>query len=83
MTSSAVLVLGIHDASSTADEVKEFLGRYDVRFAVGKDADPFFTFVNYGINAIPQVVLLDKKGVVRYYQPESRLLELVKTLRRE
>jgi len=78
-----VLVLGIHDASSTADEVKEFLGRYDVRFAVGKDADPFFTFVNYGINAIPQVVLLDKKGVVRYYQPESRLLELVKTLRRE
>lgn len=78
-----VLVLGIHDASSTADEIKAFLGRYDVRFAVGKDADPFFTFVKYGINAIPQVVLLDKKGVVRYYQPESRLLELVKTLRRE
>ncbi len=78
-----VLVLGIHDASSEADEIQEYLGRLDVRFPVGRDADPFVTFTGYGIVAIPHTVLLDKKGEPRFYQTEGRLLELIKALRRE
>jgi len=77
-----VAIIGVHDASSDADEIKEYLLQYGIEFPVGKDDDPFVSFVNYGVNFIPQTVLIDKQGVVQYYQPEGRLLELVKALRR-
>lgn len=77
-----VAVILIHDASSETDEIEEYLVQYGIEFPVGKDDDPFVSFVNYGINFIPQTVLIDKQGKVQYYQPEGRLLELVKALRR-
>ena len=77
-----VVVIALHDASSDLEEIEEYMLQYGIEFPVGKDADPFVSFVNYGINFIPQTVLIDKQGVVQYYQPEMRLLELVKALRR-
>ena len=77
-----VAVIAVHDASSDTDEIEESLLQYGIKFPVGKDDDPFVSFVNYGINFIPQTVLIDKQGMVQYYQPEGRLLELVKALRR-
>lgn len=77
-----VIVIGVHDASSEADEIEDYLADYNISFAVGKDDDPFVSFDNYGINFIPQTVLIDKQGIVRYAQVEGRFLELVKALRR-
>ena len=77
-----VLVLGVHDASSEPDEIADYLVRYGITYPVGRDDDPFVTFVNYGVNAIPQTVLIDKQGVLQYAQTEGRLLELIKALRR-
>ncbi len=77
-----VAVIAVHDASSEADEIQEYLVQYGIEFPVGKDDDPFVSFVNYSVNFIPQTVLIDKQGKVQYYQPEGRLLELVKALRR-
>lgn len=78
-----VLFLAVHDAGSERDEVEEYVRRFGIPFAVGRDADPFVTFVNYGVNFIPQTVLIDKQGVLRYFQVEGRLLELIKLLRRK
>lgn len=79
---SDVAVIGIHDASSEPDEIAEYLARLEITYPVGRDADPFVTFVNYGVNAIPQTVLIDKQGVLQYAETEGRLLELIKALRR-
>ena len=62
--------------------------RTQMKWALGKEYQIFLAedrvrAIDAFMEHRPQVVLLDKKGVVRYYQPESRLLELVKTLRRE
>ncbi len=77
-----VVVVAVHDASSEPDEVEEYVHGYDISFPVGIDDDPFVSFDNYGVNFIPQTVLIDKQGIVRYAQVEGRLLELVKALRR-
>ncbi len=76
-----VAIVAVHDAGSDANEVAEYVRRYGLRFPVGRDADPFVTFVNYGVNFIPQTVLIDKRGQLQYDQVEGRLLELVKSLR--
>jgi hypothetical protein len=78
-----VAFIGIHDAISAKDEIKQYIEGYEVSFPVMRDTDEQTTFGEYGIVFIPQIVLLDKKGTVRYYQTEGRLLELIKGLRRE
>ncbi len=77
-----VVVLAIHDAGSEADEVAEYVHRLELEFPVGRDDDPFVSFVNYGVNFIPQTVLIDKQGILQYAHVEGRLFELVKALRR-
>ncbi len=77
-----VIIVGIHDASSEPDEIEEYVHGYDIAYPVGQDDDPFVSFDNYGINFIPQTVLIDKQGVLQYSQVEGRLLELIKALRR-
>lgn len=78
-----VVIVGIHDAGNEAGEVEEYVHRLGITFPVGRDADPFVSFVNYGVNFIPQTVLIDKRGNVRFTEVDGRLLELIKTLRRE
>ncbi len=76
-----VVFLNIHDSSSDPEDIEDYMYQFGIPFGCGRDAEPFVTFVEYGINFIPQTVLIDKEGVVRYYQTEGRLLELIKALR--
>ena len=78
-----VAVIAVHDSGSSADEVRKYLDTFNVTFSVGCDAEPGKTFEAYRVRYIPQVVVLDKKGAVRYFQTRGRLLELIKSLRRE
>ncbi|MBM3288764.1 MAG: redoxin domain-containing protein [Candidatus Hydrogenedentes bacterium] len=77
-----VKFVGIHDSGSEPKEVTEYIDAYNVAYPVGIDNETA-TFDLYDIFAIPQIVLIDKKGVFRYYDVEGRLLELIKSLRRE
>jgi len=78
-----VAFLSVHDAISSAEEIKEYIKYFNVPYPVLRDSNEQTTFGAYGIVFIPQLVLIDKKGVLRYYQTEGRLLELIKGLRRE
>ena len=78
-----VAVVAVHDSGSSADEVRKYLETFKVAFPVGCDAEPGKTFEAYRVRYIPQVVLLDKKGNLRYFQTNGRLPELIKSLRRE
>lgn len=80
--SGDVAVVGIHDSLSEPKEVQEYIQQYDIRFPVGIDLDTA-TFDLYDIFSIPQTVLIDKKGVLRFFEIEGRILELIKVLRRE
>lgn len=77
-----VAFVGIHDASSETAEIESFIARYDIAYPVARDDDPFVSFVNYGINFIPQTVLIDKEGILRYHDVDGRLLEMIKLLLR-
>lgn len=78
-----VAFLSVHDAVSSRDEIKGYIEQFQVPFPVLRDSDEQTTFATYNIVFIPQLVLIDKRGLVRYYQTEGRLLELIKGLRRE
>lgn len=77
-----VAFVAVHDASVGPEEVARYVREYQIEFPVGHDADPFLTFDRYNTNQIPQTVLIDKRGIVRHYAVEGRLLELIKDLRR-
>ncbi len=77
-----VALVGIGDSISESDEMRAFLDAHDIRYPVGIDNETA-TFDLYDIFSIPQIVLIDKKGVFRFYDVDGRLLELVKSLRRE
>lgn len=78
-----VAVLGIHDSTSDPEEVALYIRQRGILFPVGLDGNRLETFDAYSINYIPQVVLIDKKGVVRFTQTVGRLPEIIKALRRE
>ncbi len=75
-----VQFIGVHDEASVKEEVKQYVERLGISFPVGRDAESSVTFSNYKIGAIPATVLIDKKGFVRYFTVEGRLLELIKVL---
>lgn len=77
-----VQFVSIHDALSEASEIQDYIAQMGVTFPVGRDADPFMTFDRYGIKFLPQIVLIDRQGIVRYDQTQGHLLEYIKDLRR-
>jgi len=80
--SDDVVFLGVHDASVEPPEVARYAAEFGIDFPIGCDADPFLTFDRYNTNIIPQTVLIDKEGVLRYYKVNDRIPELIKDLRR-
>lgn len=74
--------LALHDSTSEAAEVAEFVKRSGLQCPVGLDAEPMKTFGAFHVNFIPEVVLMDKSGNLRYYQPGPRIVEFIKILRR-
>lgn len=77
-----VSFVAIHDGVSYEKEVVDFVRTFDVAYAVGIDGD-HTTFDRYDTVGIPQTFLIDKHGVVRFYDVRGRLLELIKALRNE
>jgi hypothetical protein len=78
-----VAFVGIHDSTSEPGDVARYVRELGIRYAVGCDRDPYETFARYLTQQIPQTVLIDKRGIVRFYSTEGRLLELIKVLRAE
>lgn len=79
----SVAIVGLHDATSTEEEVAAFLAAAGLQLPVGLDGQRFDTFTAYKVTYIPDVVLIDKKGKIRYRQPGNNLVENLKLLRRE
>ncbi len=77
-----VAFAAIHDGVSYEEEVVDFVHGFGVEYAVGIDGD-HTTFDRYDTVGIPQTFLIDKHGVVRFYDVRGRLLELIKALRNE
>lgn len=78
-----VAIIAVHDAGTEPDVVGQYVRDYGIEFPVGCDADPFLTFDYYNVNFIPQTVLIDATGKLRYYKVDGRLMELIKDLRRK
>jgi len=78
-----VAIVCIHDNGQEISEIQQTIDRCGITFPVGRDTDAFKSYQAYGIHYIPQIVLIDKKGILRFFQVDGRLLELIKSLRRE
>lgn len=78
-----VSFVSIHDSAVVPEDVSRYVRELGIRYPVGCDADPYETFARYLTQQIPQTVLIDRNGNVRFYATEGRLLELIKILRRE
>lgn len=79
----AVAFIAVHDATSTAEEVQAFLDGTGITFPVALDTQRFETFTAYKVTYIPEFVLIDKQGKIRYRQPGDKMMENLKVLRRE
>ncbi len=79
----SVVVVGLHDATSTEEEVAAFVEASGLKAPVALDGQRFETFTAYKVTYIPDVVLIDKRGKIRYRQPGDKLMENLKLLRRE
>ncbi len=78
-----VAIVSVHDAAVPPDAVVAYVKELNVRFPVGHDVDASDTFTAYHTGYVPQTVFIDKKGMVRFYTGEEKLLEVIKILRRE
>ena len=78
-----VAIICVHDAGKEPNEIEQYVKSYRITFPLGRDADPFQTFGKYGVHNIPETLLIDKSGVLRFCATGPRLLELIKVLRRE
>ncbi|MFM1919674.1 MAG: Thiol-disulfide oxidoreductase ResA [Candidatus Hydrogenedentota bacterium] len=78
-----VSIVSLHDATSTVEEVEAFNSSVEPGFPIGLDNQRFETFSAYKVTFIPDLVLIDKKGKLRYRQPGEKLEEYIKILRRE
>lgn len=80
---SDVAIVSIHDAAASPEAIAGYVQELGVPFPVGHDVESSDTFTAYKTGYVPQTVFIDKKGVVRYYTGEQKLLEVIKLLRRE
>ena len=77
-----VVLIGVHAPGSAQDEIKAAVEAYGIEFPVASDEKEAATFKRYNTRLLPQTVLIDKEGRIRYFDVDNRLLELVKALRR-
>lgn len=66
---TGLTIVGVHSPEfpweKTFDKVKEATGRLGIKFPVVQD-DNFDIWKRFGVWAWPTIVLIDKKGVIRY-----------------
>lgn len=77
-----IAFVSIHDASLKPFEVELILRNWNLPFPVGCDDENFTSFQNYKVNQIPQTVIIDAEGNLKYYEVEGRLHTLIKAIRR-
>ena len=77
-----VAFVGIHDNGKDTDEIRAMLAQDGIAFPVGRDNPESQTLDAYNVIFIPQTVVIDKEGKLRYFRVEGRLLDIVKDLRR-
>jgi hypothetical protein len=73
----------IHDASLKPFEVELIVRKWDIPYPVGCDDEEFTSFKTYHINQIPQTVIIDPDGKLKYYEVEGRLHTLIKAMLRK
>jgi len=78
-----VAIVSVHDAAVSPEAVAAYVRELGVPFPVGHDVDSSDTFTAYHTGYVPQTVFIDKKGAVRFFTGEEKLLETIKLLRRE
>lgn len=81
--SEQVAFLGIHDAGLKPFEIELVVKRRNITFPIGCDTEDFDTFQIYGVNQIPQTIIIDAKGQVKYYEVDGRLHTLIKAMLRK
>ncbi len=79
---SDVQIISVHDGIFEDDDIESYIKNYRIEFPVGVDTEEANTFNNYSVSFIPQLVLIDKKGIIRYTDLLNRTVELIKVLRR-
>ena len=66
---AGLTIVGVHSPEfpweKPFDKVKQATNRLGIKFAVVQDND-FTIWKRYGVWAWPTIVLIDKKGVIRY-----------------
>lgn len=72
----------IHDASLKPFEVELIIRNWGILFPVGCDDETFTSFNTYKVRQIPQTVIIDPEGKLKYYEVEGRLHTLIKAMRR-
>ncbi len=77
-----VAIISVHDSSVDEEMARDYVGKFRVGFPVGYDTEEGETFKRYETTVMPQTVLIGKDGLVRYFEVDGRLLELIKCLRR-
>jgi hypothetical protein len=77
-----VAILSVHDSAAAPEAIEIYLQEFGVEFPVGCDGESSPTFTRYRTNYVPQIVLIDKAGIVRHFITDGKLLELIKLLRR-
>lgn len=77
-----VAIVGVHDGSTEPSDIARYVHAFGIKFPVVRDTDSFETFGRYHTHAIPQTVVIDKRGILRHYDVDGRLLELIKSVRR-
>ena len=78
-----VAIVSVHDGAATPQSVTQFIEQLGAAFPVGCDVESSETFKRYRTGYVPQIVLIDKAGAVRFYITDGKLLELIKLLHRE
>ncbi len=78
-----VSVVSVHDGATPLQTITQYIQKLGITFPVGCDVETSETFKAYRTGYVPQTVLIDKTGAVRFYITDGKVLELIKLLRRE
>lgn len=78
-----VAIVSVHDGAATPEIIAGYVRQLGVAFPVGGDLESSDTFSRYRTGYVPQAVVIDKTGALRFYITDGKLIELIKLLRRE
>lgn len=81
-SNSDIQFVAIHDASLKPYEIELVARKWEIPFPVGCDEEAFTSFKAYHVNQIPQTVIIDSDGKLKYYEVEGRLHTLIKAMLR-